>query len=61
MGGSKVKHFLVPFSLRRAGVNFFLSAVIHRWACQDVSLELNKGISFVCVCVVFLFCLMLFT
>ena len=29
-GESKVKHFLVPISLQRECVNFFLPAVIHR-------------------------------
>ena len=30
--GGKVRRFLVPISLQRTCVNFFLPAVIHRWA-----------------------------
>jgi len=31
-GGNKVKYFLIPVSLQRECVNFFLPAVLHRWA-----------------------------
>ena len=31
-GESKVKHFLVPSSLQRECVNFFLPAVFHRYS-----------------------------
>ena len=44
-GGSQVKHFLIPISLQRAYVNFFLPAVIHRCAGQDLpAYDLNKDI-----------------
>ena len=31
-GGTKAKHFLVPISLWRGCVHFFLPVVLHRWA-----------------------------
>ena len=44
-GGSQVKHFLIPISLQRAYVTFFLPAVIHRWAGQDLpACDLNEDI-----------------
>ena len=46
-GQCKMKHFLVPISFQRDCVNLF-------GLCQEVSCELNKGILFACLFVLFI-------
>ena len=43
-GGTKAKHFLVPVSLQRGGVNFSLLLSFTGGPAQEVSWELNPGI-----------------